>query len=72
MIFIVRLKRDISERGRDLQGVLKQYDKFVKPVSYETYLTHFSRMFHSYTLWGAIEMEHLGIGLKWLIAKCSV
>ena len=31
--FFVRLKRDISERGRDLQGVLKQYDKFVKPVS---------------------------------------
>ena len=28
-----RLKRDISERGRDLSGVLKQYDTFVKPVS---------------------------------------
>jgi len=27
-----RLKRDISERGRDLSGVLKQYDTFVKPV----------------------------------------
>ena len=27
-----RLKRDISERGRDLAGVLKQYDTFVKPV----------------------------------------
>lgn len=25
-----RLKRDISERGRDLDGVLKQYAKFVK------------------------------------------
>ena len=27
-----RLKRDISERGRDLDGVLKQYAKFVKPA----------------------------------------
>ena len=29
----LRLRRDISERGRDLEGVLKQYNKFVKPVS---------------------------------------
>lgn len=27
-----RLKRDITERGRDLEGVLKQYNKFVKPA----------------------------------------
>lgn len=27
-----RLKRDIAERGRDLEGVLKQYNKFVKPA----------------------------------------
>jgi len=27
-----RLKRDITERGRDLDGVLKQYAKFVKPA----------------------------------------
>ncbi|XP_059489165.1 uridine-cytidine kinase-like 1 isoform X2 [Neocloeon triangulifer] len=27
-----RLKRDISIRGRDLEGVLKQYQKFVKPA----------------------------------------
>lgn len=27
-----RLRRDISERGRDLDGVLKQYNKFVKPA----------------------------------------
>lgn len=26
-----RLKRDISQRGRDLQGVLKQYCTMVKP-----------------------------------------
>lgn len=32
-----RLKRDISERGRDLEGVLKQYSKFVKP-SFEHYI----------------------------------
>ena len=29
-----RLRRDISERGRDLAGVLKQYDMFVKPVRF--------------------------------------
>ena len=27
-----RLKRDISERGRELLGVLKQYNTFVKPA----------------------------------------
>lgn len=27
-----RLQRDIAERGRDLDGVLKQYEKFVKPA----------------------------------------
>ena len=27
-----RLKRDIAERGRDLHGVLEQYNKFVKPA----------------------------------------
>ncbi|XP_041060572.1 uridine-cytidine kinase-like 1 isoform X4 [Carcharodon carcharias] len=26
-----RLRRDISERGRDIEGVIKQYNKFVKP-----------------------------------------
>ncbi|CAL8250361.1 unnamed protein product [Arctogadus glacialis] len=27
-----RLRRDIAERGRDIEGVLKQYNKFVKPA----------------------------------------
>jgi uridine kinase len=27
-----RLIRDISERGRDLKGILEQYDRFVKPA----------------------------------------
>ena len=27
-----RLKRDIMERGRDLEGVIKQYNQFVKPM----------------------------------------
>lgn len=27
-----RLKRDIAERGRELEGVLKQYNTFVKPA----------------------------------------
>lgn len=32
-----RLRRDISERGRELEGVLKQYNTFVKP-SFEHYI----------------------------------
>ncbi|KAL5248539.1 hypothetical protein ACHWQZ_G017656 [Mnemiopsis leidyi] len=32
-----RLKRDISDRGRDLTSVLKQYNTFVKP-SFDTYI----------------------------------
>ena len=27
-----RLKRDTLERGRDLEGVLKSYNRFVKPA----------------------------------------
>ncbi|XP_022089488.1 uridine-cytidine kinase-like 1 isoform X2 [Acanthaster planci] len=32
-----RLRRDISERGREIEGVLKQYNKFVKP-SFEQFI----------------------------------
>uniref|UniRef100_A0A8C4QAH6 Uridine-cytidine kinase n=1 Tax=Eptatretus burgeri TaxID=7764 RepID=A0A8C4QAH6_EPTBU len=32
-----RLRRDISERGRDIHGVIKQYNKFVKPA-FEQYI----------------------------------
>jgi uridine kinase len=32
-----RLKRDITERSRELEGVLKQYSTFVKP-SFEHYI----------------------------------
>ncbi|XP_073861845.1 uridine-cytidine kinase-like 1 isoform X17 [Macaca fascicularis] len=32
-----RLRRDISERGRDIEGVIKQYNKFVKP-SFDQYI----------------------------------
>ncbi|KAI4904509.1 hypothetical protein NFI96_011559, partial [Prochilodus magdalenae] len=32
-----RLKRDIAERGRDIEGVIKQYNKFVKPA-FEQYI----------------------------------
>ena len=32
-----RLRRDISERGRDLAGVIHQYEKFVKP-SFDYYI----------------------------------
>lgn len=27
-----RLKRDIKERGRDIEGVIEQYEKYVKPA----------------------------------------
>lgn len=30
-----RLRRDITERGRDLEGVLSQYEKFVRPMHLE-------------------------------------
>ena len=32
-----RLRRDISQRGRELEGVLKQYNSFVKP-SFDHYI----------------------------------
>ncbi|XP_067274010.1 uridine-cytidine kinase-like 1 isoform X1 [Pseudorasbora parva] len=32
-----RLKRDITDRGRDIGGVIKQYNKFVKPA-FEQYI----------------------------------
>lgn len=32
-----RLRRDITERGRDIEGVIKQYNKFVKPA-FERYI----------------------------------
>ncbi|XP_055041535.2 uridine-cytidine kinase-like 1 isoform X1 [Misgurnus anguillicaudatus] len=32
-----RLKRDITDRGRDIAGVIKQYNKFVKPA-FEQYI----------------------------------
>jgi uridine kinase len=35
--FDALVKRDISERGRDLNGVLQQYHQFVKP-SYDKYI----------------------------------
>lgn len=30
-----RLRRDIQERGRDVEGVLQQYEKFVRPMHLE-------------------------------------
>lgn len=39
-VSFIRLKRDISERGRELIGVLQQYNTFVKPVSCERFLHH--------------------------------
>lgn len=33
-----RLRRDVTDRGRDIDGVLKQYNTFVKP-SFDTYIS---------------------------------
>lgn len=30
-----RLQRDINDRGRDLNGVLNQYEKYVRPMHLE-------------------------------------
>uniref|UniRef100_A0A6Q2ZA29 Uridine-cytidine kinase n=1 Tax=Esox lucius TaxID=8010 RepID=A0A6Q2ZA29_ESOLU len=38
-----RLRRDITERGRDLEGVIKQYNKFVKPA-FEQYIEPYIRL----------------------------
>jgi uridine kinase len=38
IFFKNQVKRDISERGRDLTGVLSQYEKFVKP-SFDDYIS---------------------------------
>ena len=32
-----RLERDITERGREIEGVIQQYTRFVKP-SYDHYI----------------------------------
>jgi uridine kinase len=32
-----RIKRDVLERGRTIEGVIKSYNKFVKP-SYDEYI----------------------------------
>ena len=37
---MIRLRRDITERGRELEGVLKLYNKFVKPVSLDFWFLH--------------------------------
>ena len=42
---VSRLKRDILERGRDLEGVLKQYNRFVKPVRMCMYICVFVCMY---------------------------
>uniref|UniRef100_A0A8C2E6M5 Uridine-cytidine kinase n=1 Tax=Cyprinus carpio TaxID=7962 RepID=A0A8C2E6M5_CYPCA len=38
-----RLRRDITERGRDIEGVIKQYNKFVKPA-FEQYIEPTTRL----------------------------
>lgn len=37
LLFIHTVKRDVAERGRDVEGILNQYFKFVKPA-FEEYI----------------------------------
>jgi uridine kinase len=39
-----RIKRDVLERGRTIEGVIKSYNKFVKP-SYDEYIKPVSRYY---------------------------
>lgn len=51
-----RLRRDISERGRDIEGVIKQYNKFVKPA-FDQYIQPTMRVADIVVPWG--EPAHL-------------
>lgn len=46
-----RLRRDISERGRDIEGVIKQYNKFVKPA-FDQYIQPTMRVADIVVPWG--------------------
>ncbi|XP_012915662.2 uridine-cytidine kinase-like 1 isoform X7 [Mustela putorius furo] len=47
-----RLRRDISERGRDIEGVIKQYNKFVKPA-FDQYIQPTMRVADIVVPWGS-------------------
>ncbi len=32
VLLIIRIRRDVAERGRDVDGVLRAYEQFVKPA----------------------------------------
>lgn len=52
-----RLRRDITERGRDIEGVIKQYNKFVKPA-FEQYIEPTMRLADIVVPRGETESRH--------------
>ena len=58
-----RLKRDIAERGRDLNGVLAQYEKFVKP-SFDQWIKPTMRNAHVIIPWGVENMVAIDLVTK--------
>lgn len=58
-----RLRRDITERGRDIDGVIKQYNKFVKPA-FEQYIEPTMRLADIVVPRGELHSYYLFCGLK--------
>lgn len=52
-----RLRRDITERGRDIEGVIKLYNKFVKPA-FEQYIEPTMRLADIVVPRGETESRH--------------
>lgn len=55
-----RLRRDISERGRDIEGVLKQYHTFVKPA-FDQYIQPTMRLADIVVPRGGLEVRMMAI-----------
>lgn len=73
-----RLRRDITERGRDIEGVIKQYNKFVKPA-FEQYIEPTMRLADIVVPRGGREPGRphtafcfLIAAAKWLCVVCSL
>lgn len=63
-----RLRRDITERGRDTEGVIKQYNKFVKPA-FEQYIEPTMRLADIVVPRGACAHSHF---MAWLwLTMCN-
>eukprot|EP01028_Stygiella_incarcerata_P003701 TRINITY_DN176_c1_g1_i1.p1 TRINITY_DN176_c1_g1~~TRINITY_DN176_c1_g1_i1.p1 ORF type:complete len:224 (+),score=68.68 TRINITY_DN176_c1_g1_i1:135-806(+) len=59
---IRRIRRDIAERGRDLESVLAQYHKSVKPM-HEQFITTTKQHAHIIIPHGGVEVNEVAINL---------